>query len=836
MSLQSFLISTVLCYQRNSNIKTCQSLLRITYINSILKFNHSLTKAAFFSISSYKPNKSFNKSAIEFQNGNEHQRNTGFEYKKEIKAEQTISSFEDAFFEGNTQKTKPTYSSANRTSLNSPSYTNSSFKLGEFSNKEKYSRNSTISTTLPPTSNAKNSTVSGTTIRNLNLPMKLPGKFIERNVSTQPAVSYPIGLPTFDNKVSKLDENVPFGVKSPNMPGFNASYVPVTSNLGNSNSLLATKGIDSKVNSHLDLKLSNFEAASKIPLSTDGSLIPVVETSVAIDSHSFAKKHTNNISTESDLNVALLQPQSSIISRLGHITGIKPSTIDLLCTSSNAEINCTEFRFGALATRSFIPTNSSGPASFTTPFNTRSSVHELSILERKPFSIPKDQLVSCEKSIVITISNSNEITELVSRTTRGFFGIYSAINSSSDTLFILFNDPLSAMILYQKTNIPAISIPLWIEDQLQLKHLTHLISKSFSKVIIFSNSSGSDLDLYSSLQPTEQYLSMLLQRWRCYIVPIHGNLVTCKLPTLWASLKDLFENKGITNPKEHLLNSAIPMPSKNVAFTSKYFEQIRNEIALGNQALWGTPLKWSLPELTKVIKGLREGELTILSGPTGVGKTTILSLLSLDWCEQGVPTLWGSFEIPNHRIIKKMMIQRRGEQFSEDPTLAVKEFERESESFSKLPLYFMNFFGSSSPFSEVLETMAWAVQKRSIKHILLDNLQFMTSGHGVDRNSNSFSKFDHTDRIISEIRRFATEMNCHVTLVIHPRKEQDNSVLGICSVSGTAKATQEADNVLILQKIGQKRSIDVRKNRFDGELGRITYKFDPNSLRVTFNF
>lgn len=41
----------------------------------------------------------------------------------------------------------------------------------------------------------------------------------------------------------------------------------------------------------------------------------------------------------------------------------------------------------------------------------------------------------------------------------------------------------------------------------------------------------------------------------------------------------------------------------------------------------------------------------------------------------------------------------------------------------------------------------------------------------------------------------------NIILVIHPRKEDDRVALNISSVFGTAKATQEADLVLILQVI-----------------------------------
>jgi twinkle protein len=54
-----------------------------------------------------------------------------------------------------------------------------------------------------------------------------------------------------------------------------------------------------------------------------------------------------------------------------------------------------------------------------------------------------------------------------------------------------------------------------------------------------------------------------------------------------------------------------------------------------------------------------------------------------------------------------------------------------------------------------------------------------------------------------------------------------------------AKCTQEADNVLILQeqripskdnKIAWHKYIEICKNRFDGDLGKVTLKFDKEKL------
>lgn len=90
-----------------------------------------------------------------------------------------------------------------------------------------------------------------------------------------------------------------------------------------------------------------------------------------------------------------------------------------------------------------------------------------------------------------------------------------------------------------------------------------------------------------------------------------------------------------------------------------------------------------------------------------------------------------------------------------------------------------------------------AAYVHDIGHVVIDNVQFMM---GISSKYDMGSeRFWQQDSIIAEFRRFATYSNCHVTLVMHPRKEKDVEQLSISSIFGTAKATQEADNVLIIQ-------------------------------------
>lgn len=277
------------------------------------------------------------------------------------------------------------------------------------------------------------------------------------------------------------------------------------------------------------------------------------------------------------------------------------------------------------------------------------------------------------------------------------------------------------------------------------------------------------------------------------------------------------------------------------SFCQRIRDELRKEIQSSSVKLQ------TFPRLARLIRGFRPGELTIFTGPTGSGKTTVLSQMSLDYCFQGVKTLWGSFEIKHTRLARIMLQQVAAQSlFQDEENHQLESSIEEHDSTAKKliikddvmnqaqkilqasPIYFMDYFGST-PLENILESMSEAVRNHQIQHIVLDNLQFMLSGQ---HSAGAFDKFDLTDRTVAALRAFATNRNVHITLVIHPRKEMDDTPLGLASVSGTAKATQEADNVIILQKVGDSRYIDVKKNRFDGLIGSVPIKFDPNARLI----
>ena len=455
---------------------------------------------------------------------------------------------------------------------------------------------------------------------------------------------------------------------------------------------------------------------------------------------------------------------------------------------------------------------------------------------------------------------------------------------------ILTEGEFDAMAVYQKTGIPAVSLPngcrslpvdvvQWLED--------------YDKIYLWMD------DDVPGQQGAEVFAKKL-GVGRCYIVH--------------SSYKDEAEGESSEKKKykdaneallagldfHRLLEEAAPIQHDRILSFDMFKQQVYREFFDKTAQVNGVQSHF-FPNLNKILKGHRRGELTIVTGSTGIGKTTVLSQLSLDYCKYGkVPTLWGSFEIRNHRLIKKMMCQLAGKDLSinhqydkdqikqeklqaqvmqeehEEPSFdesdgdvsmfdsseadpmslmaseeieerpkptkkpaksapkktftpkqyspeeLKRDFEIISEQFSELPMYFMNFYGSTDV-DELLDAMDYAVYVYDVAHIVIDNLQFMMSTSDAASYGN---RFEMQDRAIEKLRKFATTRSVHVTLVVHPKKIDEKEQLQISSVFGSAKATQEADNIIMIQRNKHYKYLQVKKNRFDGTLGVIPYRFE----------
>ncbi|KAM4715079.1 twinkle mtDNA helicase [Anableps anableps] len=383
-----------------------------------------------------------------------------------------------------------------------------------------------------------------------------------------------------------------------------------------------------------------------------------------------------------------------------------------------------------------------------------------------------------------------------------YFNLFGlALVSRMDSEVVVTGSELDTLAVSQGTGLPSVALPRGVSC-LPPALLPYL--EQFKRVTLWL---GGDIRSWEA----SKIFSRKLGLRRCTLVR-PGEFQPCPLEAL-------SQGKNLSR----IVKASIPAAHKSIVSFKQLREDVFGELMNTDQV---AGVKWTrFPELNRILKGHRKGELTVFTGPTGSGKTTFISELALDLCMQGVNTLWGSFEINNVRLAKIMLTQFAMQRLEEN----LEQYDFWADKFEELPLYFMTFHGQQN-IKTVLDTMQHAVYLYDINHVIIDNLQFMMGQENL-----SVDKFAVQDHIIGVFRKFATNSSCHVTLIIHPRKEEDDRELQTASIFGSAKASQEADNVLILQEkklvtCPGRRSLQVTKNRFDGDVGIFPLDFIKSSL------
>ncbi|KAG5308048.1 PEO1 protein, partial [Acromyrmex insinuator] len=404
-----------------------------------------------------------------------------------------------------------------------------------------------------------------------------------------------------------------------------------------------------------------------------------------------------------------------------------------------------------------------------------------------------------------TLSCKSELEQIVPISNVNGFILYKQKGSKNDATAVVVPTILDLLALASRK---AANVIICLPYNLQ--HLPQQLLpnfENFKKLILWF---GND---EPSWYTTRQFAKKLSEK-RCYFVrPID----TQPRPKLAADRDyDL----------KHILANAQPIWHKSITI----FDDLRQDVLCDLQNIDRVQgVKWKrYPALNRILKGHRRGEFTILTGPTGSGKTTFMSEYSLDLAMQGVNTLWGSFEIRNVRLVRTML-QQMAEVPLEDN---LDKFNTYADAFNKLPIYFMTFHGQQN-IKVVMDAVMHATYVHDIAHVIIDNVQFM-----MGMSEEVTDRFWKQDKIIAQFRNFATKYNCHVTLVIHPRKERDEELTTL-SIFGSAKASQEADNILIIQdkrltSIKGKKYLQVAKNRYSGDLGIMLLEFDKAKLSYAY--
>uniref|UniRef100_A0AC34FJP1 SF4 helicase domain-containing protein n=1 Tax=Panagrolaimus sp. ES5 TaxID=591445 RepID=A0AC34FJP1_9BILA len=275
---------------------------------------------------------------------------------------------------------------------------------------------------------------------------------------------------------------------------------------------------------------------------------------------------------------------------------------------------------------------------------------------------------------------------------------------------------------------------------------------------------------------------------------------------------ELIREERIKEIKRAIHEEAVRVRNPGFRCINDVREDVKNEIIQSKTKMAGFAQWKRFDVLNHYLKGFRPCELTVLTGGTGTGKTTFVCEYSLDLYAQGVRTLFCSFEMPEEKILKWMLVQYAAlplHRVENHPSVEM-WLDRFERTKGDLIVMKTDEFRDKTV-TEIANAIREQVIAGGIQHVVIDNLQFLVNLATLHNDKTSaIERYHQQDRFVGLLRSLATDYRIHITLVVHPRKVEGEEI-DINHIGGSSRVIQEADNVLAIQR--HRDEIDKRKFR-----------------------
>jgi archaellum biogenesis ATPase FlaH len=224
--------------------------------------------------------------------------------------------------------------------------------------------------------------------------------------------------------------------------------------------------------------------------------------------------------------------------------------------------------------------------------------------------------------------------------------------------------------------------------------------------------------------------------------------------------------------------------------------------------------------------GFRFGQLAILTGKRGEGKSTLASMWGCEALDQGYNCFFYSGELPDFYFRNWM-----DRQITKKSKIEQSDIDQLNYYYGERAFFYDAQDGKDDEITGLLESIEVAIKQKGCKFILVDNL--MTALE-VDINTDLYRA---QSQFVGELAAMAKKYLVFIVLVAHPRKSQS---ITNDDISGSSNITDRADLVFNYGRIQPKkgeeppgedeRRLEVMKNRLTGRLA-----IDKKGIRLVYD-
>ena len=215
--------------------------------------------------------------------------------------------------------------------------------------------------------------------------------------------------------------------------------------------------------------------------------------------------------------------------------------------------------------------------------------------------------------------------------------------------------------------------------------------------------------------------------------------------------------------------------------------------------------------LDRYTNGIKEGDLIILSGLTGMGKTAFAVSLARNFIEQNINCLFFSYEISSQELLERFG--------------------------TPVPVFYLPRLLSSGSPQWIERKIIEAKENYGAKIIFIDHLHYLVDSYTTrSKNTSEMLAF-----MCREFKHIARKHRVVIVLLAHVRKF-DSARPQLQDIKDSSGIIQEADLVLMIHRTGAKRARKVNDEEFElstaatlyldkvrrrgGRLGKINLTFD----------
>lgn len=208
-----------------------------------------------------------------------------------------------------------------------------------------------------------------------------------------------------------------------------------------------------------------------------------------------------------------------------------------------------------------------------------------------------------------------------------------------------------------------------------------------------------------------------------------------------------------------------------------------------------------------LLGGFREGDLVIVSGYSGHGKTTLIQNITLNYSKKTIPSLWFSYEMSYQNLNWKF-----------------KQMGCDLDMLAYAPMKLNSF-----SVDWIKTKIKQAYKKFATKIIFIDNLDFLLPTN-VKYGDNEVALYKN---VVKELKSLAMELDVIIFLVSHITKTDESKEPTLQNIYGSSAIYKLSDAVLFIWRVAEKKSvykdkdealiftdesrIKIAKNRLTGE-------------------